>query len=285
LKVAPWFSVRPLGALECHDTDASTASAQAESGCDELEPTGRLGALAASGEFSAFSNVGRYVRVPTLAELYGTNLIVRGNPRLESETATTIDAGVRFTRRLEGEVSPLFIAASGYTTGANELIAYVRTAQGYLVPTNVRETRVSGLEVEAGVGFLRHFSFETALTATDPRDQTPDRARENDILPFQSRLVLASSLFATTGPTGLVWAEELSFRMRHLYQSSRYADFAGLAVIPEQHSLDLDASVAALDGGLVLRARVVNLFDTARYDVVGFPLPGRSFFVSVEANL
>jgi iron complex outermembrane receptor protein len=286
VEVLSGVSVRPLAALECHETDTSTAVvADARSGCDVLEPTGRLGALGVFGELSVFAGAGRYVRVPTLGELYGMSTVVRSKPLLESETGATLDAGVRFTRRLDGEISPLFVAASGYLRRSSDLIAFERTEQGYVVPMNVGEARVMGLELEVGLGFLRHFSLDTALTAVDPRDTTPDRLYQNDILPFQSKLVVASGLFATTGPTGLVWAEELALRIRHLYQSSRYNDRAGLRVIPEQHSLDLDGSVAALDGGLVVRARVVNLFDTARYDVVGFPLPGRSFFTSLEARL
>jgi iron complex outermembrane receptor protein len=290
IEVLRGLALRPLGALECQDTDTMTAlavtsdSADDSTGCDELEPTGRFGALGSFGEFSAFAGVGRYVRVPTLGELYGMSVVVRGNPRLESETGTTLDVGARFTRRLDGEIAPLWAAASAYTRGANELVSFVRTAQGYVVPMNVGKSRVNGLEVEAGAGFLRHFSAEAAMTALDARDRTPDRQRQNDILPYRPRLVVASGIRATTGATGLVWAEELTLRARHLYQASQYADLAGLAVIPEQHCLDLDASVAALEGGIVFSARISNVFDTARYDVVGFPLPGRSFFASLEGR-
>lgn len=290
IEIAPGIAVRPLGALECHATQASISAAtdaisDDASGCDELEPTGRLGVLGVFGEFSTFAGVGRYVRVPTLGELYGMSVVVRGNPRLESETGTTFDAGARFTHRLDGQIAPLWAAASAYTRGASELVSFVRTAQGYVVPVNVGEARLSGLEVEAGVGFLRHFSAEAGVTALDARDRTPDRQRQNDILPYRPRLVLASGIRATTGPTGLRFAEELALRARHFYEASQYADLAGLAVIPEQHSLDLDASVSALEGGIVLRARLVNVFDTPRYDVVGFPLPGRSFFASLEGRL
>lgn len=290
IEISPGLAVRPLAALECHATRASIASTGTEasssdaSGCDELDPTGRLGALGVFGEFSVFAGVGRYVRVPTLGELYGMSVVVRGNPRLESETGTTFDAGVRFSHRLDGEIAPLFAAASAYTRGSSELVSFVRTAQGYVVPVNVGEARVNGLEVEAGFGFLRHFAAEAALTALDARDRTPDRMRQNDILPYRPRLVVVSGVRATTGATGLRYAEELVLRARHLYQASQYADLAGLAVIPEQHSLDLDASISALEGSIVVRARVVNAFDTARYDVVGFPLPGRSFFASVEGR-
>src|SRR6185503_4953735 len=126
--------------------------------------------------------------------------------------------------------------------------------QGYVVPVNVGEARVNGLEIEAGVGFLRHFSGETAVTALDARDRTPERQRRNDILPYRSRLVLASGVRATTGATGFRYAEELALGARHVYQASRYADLAGLKVVPEQHSFDVDASVSALGGATELRA-------------------------------
>jgi iron complex outermembrane receptor protein len=109
--------------------------------------------------------------------------------------------------------------------------------------------------------------------------------RRNDILPYRSRLVVASGVRATSGPTGVVWAEELVLCARHLYQSSRYADLAGLEVIPEQHSFDLEGSVSALGGAAALGVRLVDAFDTERWDAVGFPLPGRSIFVSLEARL
>jgi iron complex outermembrane receptor protein len=291
----PGLSVRPLAALECHATNASTgfsgtaspANSQTDDagGCDTFEPTGRLGVLGILGEFSAFAGVGRYVRVPTLAELYGTSVVVRGNPRLESETGVTFDAGTRFTHRLDGEVAPLFAALAAYTRQSKELVSFVRTAQGYVVPVNVGETRITGLELEAGAGFLRHFSADGALTALDARDRTPGLLRKNDILPYRPRLTTAAGVRVTSGPTGYRFAEKLTLGTRFLYWASSYADFAGLAVIPEQHTLDLDGSMSALEGALTLRARVVNVLDSARFDVVGFPLPGRSVFVSLEARL
>ena len=274
------ISVRPLGALECHDTSIGNGAA-----CDVLEPTGRLGALGVFGEFSAFAGVGRYVRLATLGELHGMSVALRGNPRLESETGTTIDAGARLTHRLDGEVAPLWAAVSAYTRESSELISFVRASQGYVVPVNVGEARVNGLEVEAGAGFLRHFAADAAVTALDARDHTPALMRRNRILPYRSRLVAAVAVRASSGPTGLRFAEKLSLGVRHVYQTSRYADLAGLSVIPEQHGLDADAAISALEGAAVLRTRVTNLLDQNRWDVVGFPLPGRSFFASLEARL
>jgi iron complex outermembrane receptor protein len=70
--------------------------------------------------------------------------------------------------------------------------------------------------------------------------------------------------------------------LRWVYQSSRYADNAGLAVIPEQSSLDAELLAQTADGRFTARLRATDVLDTPRFDVVGFPLPGRSAFASLE---
>jgi hypothetical protein len=56
-------------------------------------------------------------------------------------------------------------------------------------------------------------------------------------------------------------------------------------VIPEQTSFDLEAAAKTLSGALSARLRLTNLFATRRFDSVGFVLPGRSVFLSLEATL
>jgi len=94
--------------------------------------------------------------------------------------------------------------------------------------------------------------------------------------------VLAPGLRAATPKLPAFAVTRAALGARLVYQSSRYADPAGQAVIPEQASLDVDAAVEGLGGAAVLRGRVSDLLDSPRFDVVGFPLPGRSAFVSLE---
>jgi len=277
LELARGLSVRPLGALECH------ATARASSGaCDALEPTGRLGVLGTTGEFAVFGGVGRYARVPTLGELYGMSLAVHGNPELRSETGVTFDAGARFSHRFEGETSPLYAGVSGYLRSADELVTFVRTSQRHLVPKNLAEARVAGLELEAGSGFLRYFAGEAGVTLFDGRDTSPNRVLKNDILPYHSRLIASAALTATTPRIESVWLERASLRTSFLYQSNRYANPGGLGVIPEQGSLDVEARVGLLKGHVVCAARIADLLDDERFDIVGFPLPRRSAFFTLE---
>lgn len=273
-----WLSMRALLAAECHATRTGPGG-----GCDSLEPAGRLGALARAGDFSAFAGVGRYARPPTLGELYGTSLAVHGNPALVAEAGQIADLGVRYARALPGERRPLYASASAYLRRATDLVSYVRTGQGYVTPVNVGVANVAGLELEGGVGFARYFAADLGVTLLDFRDRTPGRTLKNDILPYHSRLILAPAVEATTPSLGR-YLTSASLGAHLVYQSNRYADFAGARVIPEQASLDLDTTLVFLERALFLRARVADVLDAERYDVVGFPLPRRSWFVSVEGR-
>src|SRR6185503_4022194 len=121
-------------------------------------------------------------------------------------------------------------------------------------------------------------------TALDPRDTTPGRTLTNDVLPFHSRLVVSPlvEVFAEPDarPLGL---DRASLGARLFYRSSEYADKAGTVVIPEQLAVDLQLGLSFLRRAIALRLRVANIFDAPSFDVVGYPLPGRTVHASVEA--
>jgi iron complex outermembrane receptor protein len=275
-----WLSLRALLALECE----ATSSGGTERRCDSLEPVGRLGALARSGSFSGFVGVGRYARPPTLGELHGTSLAVHGNPTLVAESGATLDIGARYASALPGERRPLYVSTAAYVRRATDLVTFVLTSQDYVTPQNLGVADVAGLELEGGFGFGRYFAADLGVTLLDFRDRSPARTLKNDILPYHSRLIFAPQLEAATPHLGRT-LNDASLGARLVYQSNRYADPAGTKIIPEQTSLDVDASLAWLERTLFLRGRVTDVLDGVRYDVVGFPLPGRSFFASLELRL
>jgi iron complex outermembrane receptor protein len=107
---------------------------------------------------------------------------------------------------------------------------------------------------------------------------------QNDILPFASRLVLAPRLLVTTGERSGSALARADASLDLIHVSNRFADAAGLIVIPQQSTLGLSAAVTWLSGALVTRARLANAFDADRFDIVGYPLPGRSLYVSAEVH-
>lgn len=250
--------------------------------CSDTDPDGRVGISYRRPSHELYASVGRYLREPTLGERYGVGLLVRGNEELLPERGTTYELGARWHWRRPGAPALLYADAALFQRKSEELVTYVRTAQGYLTPVNRDRSRTRGAELVVGAAPLRFLEASSQLSLLDARDTSPDRATRNDVLPFASRLVSATRL-TLRHAFGLDWLDEAGTSGTFLYQSSRYADPAGLGVIPAQSALDVELFLRSL-GSIATRARVANLLDQRRFDVVGFPLPGRSAFVSVEAT-
>jgi iron complex outermembrane receptor protein len=269
-------SVFGLLAAQCRRTQPG------DRGCESFEPTGRIGAGLRGDGYTLFANLSRYQRQPALGELYGAGVLVRGNLGLRPELGLAADVGARGVWRtgplvLQGE-------SSVFLRSASDLVSYARAAQGYVVPVNVGHARVLGAEVGALVRGFDHVELGCNLSLLDPRDTTPGRRLQNDILPFMSRLVLAPRLLLTTGQLeGQVLARgDLSADLTYL--SNRFADAAGLIAIPEQATLGATAAATWLSGALVTRLRLANVTNAQRFDIVGYPLPGRSVYGSVEVR-
>lgn len=273
----PGLSARALGAAECQTRSVSEAS------CHELLPVGRLGLGMRRGPLLVFANAGRYARFPGLGELHGAGILVRGNPRLEPELGETVDAGLRFeTPRKES--LHVWGDATAFLRWADQLIGYVRSPQGYVVPRNFEAARVGGLELSAGSQFEKLVRASVALTLTEPRDTTPQRGRANDVLPMMSRLVFVPTLGLRTPEIDSRVFEQARLDAEWVHRSNRYADAAGLVVLPGDDTLSLTLAVDWFSELLVTRARVENVLGCARFDVVGYPLPSRSAFVSAELS-
>ena len=278
-RVTEGFALHALGSAECHHTGATPGEV-----CDVLAPTGRFGAEVGTRRLRVLANVGRYVRVPTLGEVYGVSDIIRGNPALAPETGATADLGVRAQTGRGATLQGAYVDAFVFARWADGLIAYERTGQGSVTPYNVGAARVLGAELLTGVALTPIVRLEVAVTTLDPRDTSPARTTVNDVLPFRSRLIAAPRLRADWKRRSRDGVSGIGGEVRGVYQSSRYTDPAGLGVIPQQATVDLEGDVSFFDGLLTARLRVADLFDALRTDVVGYPLPGRSVYAGLEAS-
>lgn len=285
------FAARLAGGVDYRPFEALTVNALAElrcvsttplEACREALPGGRGGATLTLGPVESFASIARAVRVPTLSELHGFNPFVRGNPSLVPEEAWTGEIGTRAAFGARNKAPLVWVDLSGFLRHSDNLVVFVRTAQGYVTAQNRAESRTLGGELALGVN-PGPFAFTTQVSLLDPRDTSPERTTRNDVLPFLSAATASLSArvrVLETPESPLSWG----LGARGFVQSSRFADAAGLAVIPAQGNVDLETDVGLQGEVLTLRATLRNLFDTPRYDLVGFPLPGRSFFVSLESK-
>jgi len=278
--------------LACIDTSEGSLDF-----CSQVVPGARGGVGWKKGALATYLNVALAARPPTLSELYGVSLVMRGNEDLAPESASTLEAGLRHHLPRTGEPR-LWFDVSAFARFAQDLIVFTRTAQGFLRPENRDQTRTLGGEVSLGTMPLRGLYLLGNASLLDPRDTTPERTVANDILPFSSRFVTSVSVEQRVAVRSDS-LQSLRFSLKGHYESSRYADAAGLAVIPEQSFVDLElgsgwfpsvsppqeSRADAQRPLLSFDVRISNLFDQPRYDIVGFPLPGRAWFASLALEL
>lgn len=266
-----------LAVLTC---DRTQGPAQVKD-CRQVTPEGRLGVRQRFGALELRSNLSRYVRVPTLGELYGVSAAVRGSSALIPERGLSWDAGAR----AEQQLGSLWIYGDvfGFVREVSELIAYRRSSQAAAQPYNVGSARVLGAEIEAGAEWPRHLRAVLTLTLLDPRNTSTAQELANDLIPYQSRL--SGGLFVESFSEPWVHGPRLGFDARLSHQSSRLADPAGLVVLPASTALDLGASLAITQGAeWSVRGAIDDVFDARRFDFIGYPLPGRSVHVALEAR-
>ena len=282
-----------LAAVECHGTTGFGARygavfRRSDRPCGVLQPSLRAGARQRlTQSLEVLGNISRNVRVPVLGELYGSSPTVSGNPALRPEVSHGADLGLRAEHRGGREGVSLALDAFAFATFSDNLVRYQRASFDTVAPFNVSRARVLGAEVAAAGTLLGLVRAQLATTVLDPRETTDDRALDptvNDILPYTARLVVSvyAEVFAEPGLSAL-HQDEAAIGVRYYHRASRYADNAGLTVLPEQHLVDIEARSAWLGRDIGLRLAMRNAMDARQLDLLGLPLPGRSYHAQLEA--
>jgi vitamin B12 transporter len=287
------FGLHALASLECHATRGRVerygAVVDVDGGpCRTLEPSGRLGLRASVARHAELlANLGRYVRVPTLGELYGSAPLVEGATSLSVEQGWTGDAGFRAHVELPARVGRASLETFAFARYADDLIRFRRTGLSSAAPFNVASARVLGVEAALSGELLGMFQLDATATLLDPRETTSDRALDptpNDVLPLMSRLVASGrlELFAQPGWSALA-QDRAGVAVSYLHRSTRFDDPAGLTVLPAQNLFDVEASSAHFHSRVLARLAVRNLLDARQLDWIGLPVPGRSVHGELEA--
>jgi iron complex outermembrane receptor protein len=250
-----------------------------------LDPTARLGAtVRLSSNLSLAGNLGRYVRTPTLGELYGLGPFTRGNDLLRPEAGFAEDVMLHYHRGFGAFV--VFGDVSWYHQQLTDLVSWQRTSFGQIRPYNVGQARLMGSDLRLAAEWQQTLRAEATSSFLDPRDTTEGRAYTNDILPYRSRWVQTTVIEARWPRT---WAgpllREVNLWTSYRHQSSRFAVSAGNAILPSSSSLDVGGRVGLARVPVVFRGQLYNVLNQRSFDLLGMPLPGTTWALSAELDL
>lgn len=260
-------------------------------------------------------SVGRYVRLPTLTELFGDRGYLVGNEGLRAESGLNVDGG--FVLDLaglvgepalddEGEVIPrpsdrfdLFVQAAGFASWSRDLIQWLRSGP-VVQPINVAGARVRGLEAGLSARVLeRVVMLDLAYTLLDTRNDSPEAEQHHKPLPGRPRHGLLARV--SGGWRFEVGRRAVGLEPRGLYELEWIAgntlDLSGRVELPARwlHRVGVELIVAdrvrvSLELRNVGDLRVATIhprfgprdpYVAPIADFLGFPLPGRSVWATL----
>lgn len=221
------------------------------------------------------ANVGRFQRVPTLFELFGDRGTTLGNPNLDAESSLNWDVGFVLELRRLGILDRVYFEYAYFGRRADDLIVFVQNSQATAQARNIGSAEILGHELSWSVTLLRHVRLYGNYTWQDAED-TSDTFSRGNTLPGRPRHELhqAIELFVDAGK--LVYEFD--------YIADNVLDRANAFVVDERALHNLRMTILPFGEWLKFTFEVKNITDNQVEDFRGFPLPGRSFFGTVEGR-
>ncbi|EDM75911.1 TonB-dependent receptor [Plesiocystis pacifica SIR-1] len=261
------------------------------------------------------ASVGRYLRQPTLSELFGDRGYVVGNEGLRPEQGTKVDGGLLLDLRrpadtdaATGKRVAVFAQVVGFATWSVDRIAWIRSGP-VVRAINLASTRVRGLEtglsVRARVGpgpAATRLELDAAYTFLDSRNDTPEAEQNGKPLPGRPRhsLLLRPGLAHRFAPKRRRPSLEPRVGYELEWIAGTTLDLSGRVELPPRLLHGLSASLRLADR-VELGLSVRNLSDQRRVvidpsegpptpypaalsDFIGYPIPGRSVWGTLRVD-
>lgn len=219
------------------------------------------------------SNLAKYVRQPSFFELFGDRGLFVGNPELKEESGVNFDVGAKGNWWFSADwIQRLTLSAAYFRNDIDDLITRAYDSRGIGKSVNISGALIQGVEGGAVVEFFDFFRGVMNVTYQDTENQSEVGAFDGKRLPGQFEYSLLGRL--ETRFAGFTLYGE------YIRETGLYYDRANL--LPAADKDEVNAGIGWSSGPWLLQFEARNLADEQYEDFNGFPLPGRSFYMSVK---
>jgi iron complex outermembrane receptor protein len=219
-------------------------------------------------------NWGRYVRQPTMLELFGNVGSVTGSAALVPEEGTNRDIGVVFSQERLWGLRNAFLEVVYLNNRMENLILFFPNSQFTARPENISSARIRGWEVSFAAQWQDRFRVAGNYAFLGTEDTSPIPFYNGNQLP--GRPAHDTALFADA-----MWRRwTLSYELHHIGRN--FLDPANMREVPSREIHGVAVRTALFSNAVSLTAEGRNLGDDQISDVNGFPLPGRSFYMTLS---
>jgi iron complex outermembrane receptor protein len=238
---------------------------------------------------TVLGNLGRYARMPNLAELFGRRGVLQGDPDLRPEVALNRDVGIRLAPPAAGLLGQAALEYAFFENDVDDLIVLVPVSLTLVRPQNVSRARLRGHEAVVRARLWERLGLIANYTYQDARDEGPVPHLQGRRLPGRpahegfARLELSWSRrrpLPLGGAAARLWPGRFFYELNVI--ADNFLDRANTRRVTERvlHGLGLELELPLPGMRVGLEAK--NVGDDRTADVLGFPLPGRAFFATLS---
>lgn len=220
-----------------------------------------------SDKISIHSQIGTSFRYPNFEELYRQQGYVVGNPNLQPEKSYGGDFGLEWSSNL------LFLSLSYFHFQTENLINYESISALHYKPFNVDSSESKGLELEGKLHFDT-FEWNTEVTWQNIRNNDPESLDFQKFIPSKPWIYGHSRIQQKFLKTYML-------SLDYFFAKSRFINSSNTKKLKDHESMDLGFGINFQEK-YITRFDIRNFRNQNNVDTRGFPLPGRSYFLSFE---
>jgi vitamin B12 transporter len=223
------------------------------------------------------ASYGRLYHAPTFNELYWR---VGGNPNLLPESGHTSEISLQVPLYPMQSLA-MDIKLTLFENNFTNQIIWTEGTQGFSVPSQISTSRSRGLEFtgEARYELGNHYQFLVREGLSFINAKNLSALYNGKLLPYSAPMRSSFLVEFRHDDIG-------SLSLSALYRAHRYKDFYNLILIDPMIKYDLTFSSNAVDlfgaASSIIRFSVLNFTNEQYEEVPNYPLPGRSFRLSIE---
>jgi iron complex outermembrane receptor protein len=251
------------------------------------------------------ANAGLYFRPPTVLELFGDRGFVVGNPSLRPERGASVDAGLVYAPaqpfgRGTISVDRVYVEVALFGSHPFDAIAIVPNAGLVTGARNLGAAWIGGAEAAGSLRVARFATVTANYTWLESRQSSAIASFDGKALPQRPRhqaYVRADVAGRARGHLVAIWGDVTLV-------SANFLDPANLEVVPSRQFVGAGVKLE-LRRGVLLGAEGKNLADArieyieldpaprpdlvrvprAVADFLGYPLPGRAFYATLDLEI
>lgn len=219
------------------------------------------------------TNFSRSYRIPNFSELFGDQGTFFGNPGLKPESGWNWDLGAAADFKVW---RPVRLEVSYFRNQIADLIQLLQTSQFTIQAQNLSSALIQGIETGLFIPFFKNLDLTANYTFQRAKDASGLPGLDGKFLPGRPvhELNVRGGLHNGWGKlfADLVWMDD------------NYLDTQNIQKVNDRLFLSAGASVRFLKR-FTTSLEAKNLLNNRVSDVVGFPLPGRSYYGKLEIKI